>query len=151
LGCLWKLCPPAGLRFTSRTTRFFAFEAAGLLNQASEPHSTCSRLTSVELMNFPLIFFSLHSVRSASQPMGIGRRPQSDESAERRLATRIRSLQTGASILRLLRGRYLGENRLAVIACGECFQSRLGSGPAVQCVFFSSGLESRSTNTWSGP
>jgi hypothetical protein len=42
-----------------------AFEAAGLLNQASDPHSNSSRLTSFELMNLPIIFTSLLSLLSA--------------------------------------------------------------------------------------
>jgi hypothetical protein len=32
------------------TTRFLAFETAGLLNQASEPHSVSSRLTCDEVV-----------------------------------------------------------------------------------------------------
>ena len=40
------------------TTRSLAFEAAGLLNQASDPQSSSSRLTSVELMNLPIIVSS---------------------------------------------------------------------------------------------
>ena len=40
------------------TTRFFAFETAGLLNQASEPHPASSRFTCFELMNLPDIYLS---------------------------------------------------------------------------------------------
>src|SRR6185312_3668867 len=42
---------------TSMATRSFAPEAAGLLNQANDPHSNSSRLTSFALMNLPVICF----------------------------------------------------------------------------------------------